>query len=280
MAKTASSNEVSDLEAMMQDSMDPVITTGPIYNRPRIIIYGTEKIGKTTFASNAPNPVFLQTEEGTNFLPVARLPMCNSWSMVSSQLEWLYQNHGKKHNYETLVIDSLDWLERLIWDKSCKDHNVASIELVQGGWGKGYTYALKYWRNLLDMLEVMWKNLPMSIIMIAHAEAEKVEDPEHGNYRQWRPRLHKLAYAMVSEWADAIFMADRRVRVQQEDAGFNRSTKLVAGVGGGGGERILRTNGSPGCVAGNRMGIQEAFLPLEWSALEERIKPWLDAGKS
>ena len=62
---------------------------------------------------------------------------------------------GEKHDYETVVIDSLDWLERLIWDKLCQQYGVASIEKVDGGYARGYTHALTHWRDVINLLNAL-----------------------------------------------------------------------------------------------------------------------------
>src|SRR5690606_37239112 len=109
---------------------------------PRIIIHGEPGVGKTTFAACAPAPVIIQTEDGLGNLDVEAFPLAASLEDVMGALTALYE---EGHSYATLVVDSLDWLEPLIWQRVCRDHNVASIEAL--GYGKGYVEALGYWRT-------------------------------------------------------------------------------------------------------------------------------------
>jgi outer membrane protein TolC len=54
----------------------------------------------------------------------------------------------------------------------------------------------------------------MAVILIAHSKVEPFTDPEVGVYDRYSPRLHKHAAAVVSEWADGILFATRRIAVQ------------------------------------------------------------------
>ena len=230
---------------------------------PRLVLYGTEGIGKSTVASEAPSPVFIQTEDGLAEIDCDKFPLATRLEDVQAALQELF---SETHDYQTVVIDSLDWLERLIWDELCRQYNVTSIDKVDGGYAKGYTHALTYWRQILDSLSRLRTERGMVVICIAHSKIEKFEDPEATAYDRYSPRLHKHACALVCEWSDAVLFATRKIRVQSEDAGFNRKRGIAHGLGRDGGERVIRAIGSPSCVAKNRYMIPEE-LPLSWPAL-------------
>ena len=243
------------------------IHKGKRHSPPRIVIYGIEGIGKSTMASHSPNPIFVQTEDGLDQIECESFPLAKHFNEVTDYLSALMT---EQHSYQSLVIDSLDWLERLIWDKLCEDYGVSSIEKVDGGYGKGYTHALTLWRRILNLLDDLRNKRGMCIILLAHAKIEKFEDPEHSAYDRYSPRLHKHANALVTEWADAVLFATRKIITQSEDAGFNRTRTTAAGLGKDGGERILRCLGSPACVAKNRYNLP-AELPLSWQALMDAM---------
>ena len=230
---------------------------------PRLVLYGTEGIGKSTVASEAPSPVFIQTEDGLAEIDCDKFPLATRLEDVQAALQELF---SETHDYQTVVIDSLDWLERLIWDELCRQYNVTSIDKVDGGYAKGYTHALTYWRQILDSLSHLRTERGMVVICIAHSKIEKFEDPEATAYDRYSPRLHKHACALVCEWSDAVLFATRKIRVQSEDAGFNRKRGIAHGLGRDGGERVIRAIGSPSCVAKNRYMLPEE-LPLSWPAL-------------
>jgi hypothetical protein len=238
------------------------ITKGREAQPPRIMIYGSEGVGKSTFAALAPNPVFVQTEDGLSEIDCSKFPLAKSFDDVVLQLQAV---RDEQHDYGTVVIDSLDWLERLVWDRVCADYGVKSIEKADGGYGKGYVHALTYWRQIVSLLNDIRARKGMAVILIAHAAVERFEDPEHAAYDRYTPRLHKKACSLVCEWVDAVLFASRRMRVDS-------TTGKAAPVGADGGERILRTNGSPACIAKNRFGLPTE-LPLSWSAFVEALKP-------
>ena len=228
----------------------------------RAMVYGVHGVGKSSFAACSDRPVFIQTEDGLAGIACEKFPLATTYDDVVAALMELRTG---EHEYETIVIDSVDWLERLIWDKLCVQYGVNSIEKVDGGYAKGYTHALTCWREIIDHLNVLRNVRGMVILMIAHSKVERFEDPESSPYDRYSPRLHKHAAALVSEWADAVLFATRKIRTQSEDAGFNRKRTIAHAIGKDGGDRVLRCVGGPSCVAKNRYGIIEE-LPLSWPA--------------
>jgi hypothetical protein len=243
------------------------IRTGKRHAPPRLLLYGTEGIGKSTYAAQAPNPIFIPTEDGLGEIDCASFPLAKQLTDVEESLTALAK---EPHEYQTVVIDSLDWLEQLIWDDLCRISNSASIEKVDGGYGKGYIAALGFWRYLLDQLNVLHKQRNMAVILIAHAKIERFEDPESIAYDRYSPRLHKHASALLTEWVDAVLFATRKFRTETEDAGFGRERTIAVGIGPEGGERILRTVGGPSCVAKNRYNLPFE-LPLSWEAFANAL---------
>jgi hypothetical protein len=239
------------------------IRVGKEAKPPRIMIYGIEGIGKSLFSASAPKSIFLQTEDGLSEIDCHKFPLAKNLSSILSALEAL---ENENHDYQTVVIDSCDWLERLIFDEVCREHGAKNIERVDGGYARGYTHALTHWRKIIRSLEILRDNKNMACILIAHSKIEKFEDPESAAYDRYSPRLHKHANALISEWVDAVLFATRKFRTQKEDAGFNRERTIAAPLGADGGERIIRTVGGPACVAKNRFKLP-GELPLSWNVL-------------
>lgn len=243
------------------------IHTGRRHSPPRILIYGTEGIGKSTTAAQAPNPIFIQTEDGLDQIDCASFPLATTFGEVKDALAALINDD---HEFESVVIDSVDWLERLIWDDLCRQYGVNSIEKVDGGYARGYTHALTNWRSVLHGLNTLRTRRGMCIVLLAHAKVETFADPEHAAYDRYSPRLHKHATALITEWADAVLFATRKIITKTEDGGFGRERTIAAGLGKDGGERVIRTVGSPACVAKNRYDLP-AELPLSWPALMQAM---------
>jgi hypothetical protein len=230
---------------------------------PRLMVYGIEGIGKSTLASHAPKPIFVQTEDGLGEIACEKFPLAGS---VADVLAALAELNAADHPYQTVAIDSLDWLERLIWDAVCEEHRATSIEKADGGYQRGYVHALTHWRKVVNALNALRSGKGMAVILIAHAKVEKFEDPESATYDRYSPRLHKHACALLTEWCDAVLFATRKFRTEKEEQGFGKERTIAVGLGANGGERVLRCVGSPACVAKNRYHLQEQ-IPLSWPDL-------------
>jgi len=227
----------------------------------RVMLYGTQGIGKSTFASCAPKPIFLQTEDGLGEIDCDKFPLVTTFSEAMGALSELYT---EPHPYQTVVVDSLDWLERLIFAEVCRKRNVESIEEI--GYAKGYAFALTQWREFLEGLSALRNDRGMTAILIAHARIERFENPETEAYDRYVPRLHKLAAAVIQEWCDEVLFATYKVYTKQSDEGFNR--KRTQGVGSG--ERIVRTQERPAHVAKNRLNLPDE-MPLDWNAYAQYL---------
>ena len=243
------------------------VMRGRVSKPPRILCYGVEGVGKSTLGSQAPAPIFIPCEDGLDEIPVDRFPLATRFEDVLQALdELINQDHG----YETVVIDSVDWCERLLWDSLCQQYGVSTIERVDGGYGRGYVQAVVLWREVLQKLDTLRNSRGMVALLIAHSKIERFEDPDSPPFDRYSPRLNKHAASLICEWCDVVAFATRRMRTQSEDSGFGRKRTTAHAVGAAGGERILRCFGGPSCLAKNRFGINEE-LPLSWSAFIDAV---------
>ncbi|WP_439549084.1 ATP-binding protein [Falsiroseomonas sp.] len=228
---------------------------------PRLLTYGVAGVGKTLFATSAPRPVVVQTEDGLGTISAATFGVLRSFDAVMEALGSLYT---EAHDFETLVVDSLDWLEPLVWQHTAQTHNQPDIESF--GYGKGYLAALDTWRSFLDGVNALRDERGMGVILIAHAEIKRFDSPETEPYDRYQPKLHRSASALVQEHVDAVLFANYRVSTLKSDVGFNK--KVVRGVSGG--DRLLHTAERPAFLAKNRFGLPET-LPLSWPELAAGI---------
>jgi len=227
------------------------ITKGRNPKPRRVMLYGTHGIGKSTFGAMAETPIFIPTEDGLGDIECESFPLAKSLGDVMAALESLYSTD---HGYKTVVIDSLDWLERLIWNEVCEDEQVESIEKI--GYAKGYAFAIEKWRTVLGALDALRSDRGMTVIVLAHAKIEKFENPETVPYDRYSPRLHKLASALVQEWADEVLFATYKVHTVKVAEGFNQAKHNGVGTG----ERVIRTVERPAHVAKNRLNLPEELL--------------------
>lgn len=254
------------------------VQTGKDKTPPRILLYGPHKIGKSSFAANAPAPIFIQTEDGLGNIDVPRFPLATSLEEVYEAMAALYTG---EHKFKTLVLDSLDWLEPLIAAAVIRENPVTSKgkavkELSDYGYGDGYKLATLKWTEFLDRLNRIRLEKNMAIVLLAHEEVKKFDDPEKGTYNYYGPKLQKMASEKVMEWVDATFFASYQITVATEAGSFGGpDKKRVMGQG----TRVVLTQEKPHAMAGNRYTIpQEIQIPAEdtgwgtaWKILAERV---------
>lgn len=219
---------------------------------PRILIYGPQKIGKSTFGSNSNKPVFIQTEDGLDALNADAFPLSQSYNDVMANITTLAT---EEHGYKTVVVDSLDHLEPLIWKHLCQEHNVKTIEEVLKGYGKGYVLALDLWREYLTALDYLRDEKDMTIIQIAHAHIKRFESPITDAYDKYEIKLHKLAAGLLAEKSDIILFANYWVGITKESESSRQKDDDKRKRAVGTGERILYTEERPAFIAGNRYSL-------------------------
>lgn len=232
---------------------------------PRVLIHGVAGVGKTTFAAGAPNPVFILTEDGLGTLDTPHFPLARTYDSVMEALAALYT---ETHEFRTVVIDSVDWLEPLVWARACKDHGWASIE--DAGYGKGYVAALDLWRQYVDGLDALRDDKGMTVVQIAHTDIKRFDSPEHEPYDRYIIKLHARASALLQEHSDIVLFANYRINVAKADVGFNKKVTRALGSG----ERLLHTAERPAFLAKNRYGLPDT-LPMSWAAFAEAMPPAL-----
>jgi hypothetical protein len=243
------------------------IQKGQIIEPPRILIHGVEGIGKTAFAAAAPRPIFIATEKGRGALDLHSFPVAKTWQDVTDAIDALLR---EAHEYETVVIDSTDWLEKIVHGEICTAKRQESIE--DFGWGKGYAKANAYWEDLLSGLDMLHEKKHMAVILISHSVIKTFKNPEGDDYDQYILSMHKDAAATLKEWADTVVFANYDVKVlKAEGSPPGEKGKAVKTYKEP--ERLLFTQERPAYWAKNRYNLPHT-LPLSWPAFEKAM----DAG--
>lgn len=221
---------------------------------PKVVICGPNKVGKTTFAAMAPNAIGILTEDGADAVDAQAFPLVKSLAEVYEAIGVLL---NEEHDFQTLFVDSLDWLEPMVQQHVCDKNGWKSIETP--GFGRGYIEAAAEWRNLLNGFEALRAEKGMGIILITHDKVRRVEDPMTEGYDSHVLKLHDRASSLVMEWADVIGFCGYRIFTSKTDAGFgNKETKATTT-----GERILHVEPHPAHCGGNRFGMKN--MPLDWN---------------
>lgn len=225
------------------------IIKGKIKRAKKVVVYGPEGIGKSTFASRFPNPVFIDTEGSTNDMDVARLPRPTSWTMLLEEIDYVEKTAGV---CKTLVIDTIDWAEQLCVEHICSKHNKSGIE--DFGYGNGYVYAKEEFGRFLNRLtDVIEKGI--NVVLTAHAQLRKFEQPDElGAYDRWELKLGKKTSSqtspLVKEWADMLLFCNYKTySIAVDDKGKKHKAQ--------GGKRVMYTSHHPCWDAKNRYGLPD-----------------------
>ena len=226
---------------------------------PRIMVYGVEGIGKSTFAAGAPDPIFILTEDGLGSLDVEHFPIATSLDNVMDAIGALY---AEDHPYKTVVLDSLDWLEAIIHREMEAKHDAKDL-----AYGKGAMIAAQQWREVLDGLNALRNDKQMTVILLAHNTIKRFDSPEVEPFDRYQPKLQERSNAVVREWADAVMFANYKTIVKKDDVGFNKT--VARGISSG--ERMLFTTERPAYMAKNRYNLPDS-IPLTWDAFANAIK--------
>jgi hypothetical protein len=230
---------------------------------PRVVIYGPIGIGKSTFAAGAKNPVFILPEDGLGDIDALAFPIAKTYEEIMDDLTVLGKDD---HDYKTVVIDSLDQMEPLVWAATCKRLGVSSIE--EPGYGKGYVETDTEWRKFFEYLTALRDYKNMTVIMIAHNAVVRVEDPVHPAYDMHDIKIHKRAAAIIRECSDIFgFATTKTVVITEKGEGFEKDRNRAIQTDG---EHVLYLQGDPAFVAKNRYHMPK-MIPLLWSEFEKHL---------
>lgn len=233
------------------------ITRGKVAKAQKVVLYGPEGIGKSSFAANFPDSLFIDTEGSTSNMDVARFDKPTSWSLFLSQIEYVKQNKPCK----TLVIDTIDWAERMAIENLCQTNQKKSIE--DFGYGSGYIKLEEEIGRLLNLLQDV-VDLGINVVLTAHAQIRKFEQPdEMGAYDRYELKLGKKTSArtsaLVKEWADMVlFMNYKTFSVAADKDGKKHKAQ--------GGTRTIYTSHHPAWDAKNRHGLPPE-IPMDYSCI-------------
>lgn len=232
------------------------ITRGKQARAQRVVIYGTEGIGKSTLAAQFPDPLFIDTEGSTSNMDVKRMDKPTSWTMLMNQISFVKANPTV---CKTLVIDTIDWAESLAIESVCSMHGKRGIE--DFGYGNGYTYVREEMGRLLDKLQEL-VDIGINVVLTAHSQLRKFEQPdEDGAYDRYELKLGKKTSSqtapVVKEWCDLLLFCNYKTMVMTSESKKKKAT---------GGQRVMYTTHHPAWDAKNRHGLPDE-LPMDYAAI-------------
>ena len=228
------------------------ISTGRISRAVKCVVYGSEGIGKSTFASHFPDPLFIDTEGGTAQMDVRRVAAPQNWGELLADI---MEVAATPDLCRTLVVDTADWAESLAVAHVCLKNNVKNIESF--GYGKGYTYLAEEWQRFLSACDTCITH-GINVVVVAHAKMRKQELPdETGAFDRWEMKLSRQVAPLLKEWADLLLFLNYKTTVVTTE---NNSRKAQ------GGRRVMYATHHPCWDAKNRFGLPDE-MPLDFGQI-------------
>lgn len=232
------------------------------------VVYGPDGAGKTSLAASFPSPIFLGAEKGTAHLDVVRAEGLTKFEDFVLAIESILK---EDHDFKTLVIDSLDWLEPVLWDYVCRQNQWKDIE--DPGYGKGYVIALLEWDKLIKMIEQIVEKRGMNVVVIAHSQVKTVSPPGVLTpYDRYQMKLNEKAAAKWREFVDAVLFVNYEVFVKT-DKGAKKGKAVPVDEQ----TRVIYTERMPAHDAKNRFGLPKE-IPLEYPNGYEGLMRYVKAG--
>lgn len=239
------------------------IIRGKQSSAKKVVVYGPEGIGKSTFASRFPEPVFIDTEGSTKDMDVARFEKASSWQMLMDQVRYV-RDHPSV--CRTIIVDTADWAEQMCIEFICTSHRKDGLESF--GYGNGYVYVKEEFGRFLNLLsEVV--DAGVNAVLTAHAQIRKFEQPdEMGAYDRYELKLGKKTSSqtspLVKEWADMLLFANYKTySVSTDDKGKKHKAQ--------GGKRVMYTTHHPCWDAKNRYGLPDE-CEFDYSVIKSIIE--------
>lgn len=238
------------------------IKKGPSKLPARIMMIGVEGVGKSTAGAAMPNPIFVCGENGLVGDQFGDVNSFNpsSWAEVIEFVDELAKN---ANGFQSIVIDTLDWLEPLLYQHVVAKANKKDIQNIEDfGYGRGYVLAQSEARQLLARLDRLNRN-GFGVLILAHSQIKTFNNPNGENFDRYEPKVNLKIGGLFREWCDCVLFAEFDMYTEKDGQRYKAF---------GGQNRIVHTTHSSAWDAKNRYGLPEImplYMPTILAAIEK-----------
>lgn len=247
---------------------------------PVLAVYGTPGVGKSSLASEFPNPIYLYVdgEEPPDGVDIPNDEITSFDGLLDTFADLL----NEEHDFKTVIIDSLDKVEPMVWAATCARNNWETIDSNDKGsptaFGKGYLAADDDWRDYFEAVSAL-SRAGIYVVQILHSEAKRFDDPMVDSYDRYKPKLQKRAMELVVENCKALLFLNRRTSLKQVDQAFTNK-KVSKPEAMSGAERVIYTDERAGFLAKNRFQGMPGSIPYKLGkGFEELSKYFVPANE-
>jgi hypothetical protein len=232
------------------------------------LLYGPPGVGKSTFGSQLPDPLMIGVERGLDQINVAKLDdPPKTFSEFYGWLEWLAR---EEHPYKSIVIDTADALELLMFKRIIEEGgpgcgpNCKTLEAYGGGYNKWISRERELWTGVIGLLTEMSEKF--NILLIAHSQVKNQIDPVLiGTYDQHQIKIQEKSAAVIKQAVDLIIFANLDVTFSKDSQKARKGRGIVSG------DRVMYTQPITGVEAKNRFNL-ESPMEFSWAALNDGIE--------
>ncbi|MCW0235244.1 MAG: ATP-binding protein [Ferrovibrio sp.] len=237
---------------------------------PITLIYGVDGIGKTSLAAEFPNPVYLPTkgERPPSDVDIDIPGTLESWADVEAAFGFLLSG---EHDYQTVIIDSLDGLAPSIERMTADRIGAASIDDNSKGspasYGNGMKESEVEWTDFMDGCDAL-RAAGMFVVLIAHPEIKRFDSPLTDPYDRYQIGINKRAAPLVRSKCDIVAFMNKRVSIKEKEIAPKKSIAHAEG----GKEILIHLNEGAGFVAKNRYSMPDSVVYRKGNGFAELSK--------